>query len=37
MTPDAYLDEAHENGADHTLAKPIDRQMLVGTVKACLD
>lgn len=37
LIPQAYLDEASNLGADHTLAKPIDRQQLVKTIRACLN
>lgn len=36
LTPDAYLDEAKEIGADYVLQKPLDRRQLVETVQKLL-
>ncbi|BBO93364.1 response regulator transcription factor [Desulfosarcina ovata] len=36
LTPDAYLDEAKEIGADCVLSKPFDRRKLVETVQNLL-
>jgi CheY-like chemotaxis protein len=36
LTPDAYLDEAKEIGADHVLPKPFDRWELIETIQSLL-
>jgi two-component system chemotaxis response regulator CheY len=37
MTPQTYLDEAEEIGADCVLPKPIERKELVGAIKKLLN
>ena len=36
MTPDAYLDEAREIGADYVIPKPLDRRQLIDTIQILL-
>lgn len=37
LTPDTYLEEARETGADFILTKPIDREQLLSTIRRLLD
>jgi two-component system chemotaxis response regulator CheY len=36
LTPDAYLDEAREIGADYVIPKPLDRRQLLETIQNLL-
>ena len=36
LTPDAYLDEAKEIGADYVIPKPLDRRQLIETIQNLL-
>lgn len=36
LTPDAYLDEAKEIGADYIIPKPLDRRQLLETIQNLL-